>query len=893
MHSADSQDSCDLLNQTISKTLDDMGSQWSIAAYKSLFKEATAKLYDCYDDGIGIQALLKVRSQNIDLILQHLWQQLPSQCHQSCSLVAVGGYGREEMHPASDIDLLLLLPNNTTTEQQEYLGELVTRLWDIGMDVGHSIRTLDECIDEAKADLTVITNLIESRLLSGNQDLFEQLHQAIEPSNLWNSLDFFRAKREEQQQRYEKYQDKVYQVEPNLKEGYGGLRDIQTLKWIILRQYGEISQQKLEQLDLLTIQECGSLVEHRNFIWQIRFILHKISGKKEDRLLFHYQQELTKAYYKLEQVSNADIERFMQHYYRTITELGRLIELLQNLLEAELLEPNPPAITTLNEDFELINQFLNLKTPEKLPQQPELLLSIFLNLQAQNECVCISPSTVRLIRENLHLIDDDFRKKPRCHQLFIEILKQPHNTTKALRAMNRHGVLAAYIPAFKSIVGLMQFDLYHAYTVDEHTLHVFRNLRRYSTDIGRKELPLCGQIYDSIEKKELLYLAGLFHDIAKGRGGNHSELGAVDAYDFCRLHGFDHEDSSLVSWLVQKHLLISGYIQKKDLNDIDVIKEFIGQLSDLKQLNFLILLTVADIRGTNMKLWTEWKHTLIRQLYFNVKSYWQNSHQKEKANHNNEIIQQKLDHAEHILAKENIPEQHYLAFWKTMDENYFSQNTATDITWHSIEIAKNTQQNPLIRLRQSNSRNSTMLFIYTDNQSGLFSRISMVFEQNNINIVRAKISTSKDNKLLNTYVLLNNENRPIVTPTDQEHLVERLHNMITTRQVFDVYKANYPSNKHLKQFVVPTSIHFSQTHTEQTLLEIKTKDKPGILAKISQVLHQHDLQIHEAWINTLEEQVQDAFYVTRENGHPVSDEKTQSEVRQDLLKMLDETLIKS
>lgn len=884
MHTINDAQTKKQLNQELIHQLNAIGRQWSISAYKSLLESATQSLYEHYDEGLGIEELLKIRSQSIDLILEHLWQQSPESCHLSCSLIAVGGYGREEMHPASDIDLLILISEDLPIEQQEQLGLFITHLWDIGVEVGHSIRTLNECIDEAKADLTVITNLIESRFLTGSAELFKQLQQAISPNNLWNSIDFFHAKLEEQQQRYNKYLDNVYQVEPNLKEGYGGLRDIQTLKWIIQRHYGEINQQTLKQLDLLTTHEYDSLVEHRNFLWRIRFLLHKMSGKKEDRLLFHYQQELTKAFYQRDNIQNADIERFMQSYYRTITELGRLIELLQNLLKASLLEKKPPLIVNINKDFELVNHFINLRTPEKLPQQPELLLSIFLHLQAQNKCVCISPNTVRLIRENLYLINEDFRQNPRCQALFIDILKQPHNTTKALRAMNRHGILATYIPAFKKIVGLMQFDLYHAYTVDEHTLHVFRNLRRYSTDIGKKELPLCGQIFDLIEKKELLYLAGLFHDIAKGRGGDHSKLGAIDAYDFCRLHGFNREDSTLVSWLVQQHLLISAYIQKKDINDIDVINEFINDINSLNHLNYLVLLTIADIRGTNMKLWTEWKHTLIRQLYFNAKRYWKSNIEDTQ---NKSLIQQKLDHAKQILAKENIPTHKYLTFWQTMDENYFSQNTATDITWHAKQIATANGQTPLICLRQSNSRNSTMLFIYTKNRIGLFSRISMIFEQNNINIIRAKVSTSKNNMVLNTYVLLNKDNQPIVTLTDQEYLIERLHNTFKTETLPNVYEASYPAKKQLKQFMVPTHIKFNLTHNNQTLLEIKAKDHPGILSKISQVLHQYNLQIHEAWINTLEEQVQDAFYITLPNGQPVTDKNIQSAIRRDLIEMIE------
>jgi [protein-PII] uridylyltransferase len=872
------------LNQSL---LDNLSKDASLEELKAHLHQATEALYAAFDDGTKITLLLQIRSRTIDIVLQTLWEQIITDVS-TATLVAVGGYGRQEMHPASDIDLLILLKDTPTDAEINQLSEFLTRLWDIGLEVGHSIRTLQECVDEAEADLTVITNLIESRYLSGSAQGYQALQVAIKPENIWPANAFFKAKLEELNERYKKFGDTAYRVEPNLKEGPGGLRDIQTIRWIILRYFGTLSITELQHHNLLTHKEYKCLLRDQELLWRIRFLLHRITGKKEDRLMFHYQQELAKAFSKANEPSNKQIEHFMQRYYQAITRLRSLTELLKNLLIAKFLDEYPGQVIPVDHHFELINNHLRLKSADLFEKKPELLLEIFLVLQSTPDTQTISPSTARLIRQNLHLIDrDEYRQNPICQAIFIRILKQPEGITNALRKMNTYGVLSAYIPAFKGIVGLMQFDLYHAYTVDEHTLHLLRNLRRNMTDKGAKELPLCHRIQTQLEKPELLYLAGLFHDIAKGRNGDHSVLGAVDAYDFCRSHQLSRKDATLVSWLVQQHLLISGFIQKKDINDIDVIAEFANYVVDSERLDYLYLLTIADIRATNMKLWTEWKHTLMKQLYFSTKHYLESEASALRSTE--QINSQKLEFAYQELDKANIPENTYKTFWEQFDKNYFTQNTAHSIAWHATEILSNRHEPsdnelPIICLRQNTSNNGTMVFVYAKDTLGLFTKIAMTLEQGNYNTLQAKASTTRNGKALYTFMLLDQLNQPISNIMDQQRLLDRLQENIAKPLVLK--KANYPSTKRLEQFNVPTEITFEQDNKMQkTIMEVKTKDAPGILSKISQVIYKENLFIHDAWINTLEEQVQDAFYLTDVDGNML-DASHQQQTREALMQIL-------
>lgn len=849
---------------------------------KTALKQSNEQLYTTYQQGTEIITLLEARSELIDYVLCHFWQHYQLETEEFASLIAVGGYGRKEMHPASDIDLLILLPSNPDEACQERLSEFVTLLWDIGLDIGHSVRSIEECLEEAKNDLTVITNLIESRFLIGNEESYHTLQMGISSDKLWSSQAFLLAKLDEQESRYQKYGNTAYRVEPNLKEGPGGLRDIQVIMWVIQRHYGELSVKQLKAHGLLTDDEYEELTMNHDFLWEIRFVLHTLSQRKEDRLLFQHQQQLAKSFGHTDNTANKAVEAFMMQYYRTITSLDRLTTLLLNLLRDKILNQKKTLPCVINEKYEEKSGLIAIRDMQLFNKRPHSLLEIFLILQVTPQATGITPNTVRSIRQNLHRIDDDFRNSDDSKSIFIEIMRQQKGVTLALKQMNRYGVLAAYIPAFQGIVGRMQFDLYHAFTVDDHTLHVIRNVRRYSTKEGKKELSFCSELFNTLEKNELLYLAALFHDIAKGRGGDHANLGAVDAYDFCRSHHLNEHDASIVSWLVKKHLLLSIVVQKKDISDPDVINEFAELVGTTQRLTYLYLLTVADIRGTNLKLWTSWKHSLLKQFYHSVRYALQNKQE------NPDVIKKKKQkekqaEALSILLKRGFTQESCEKIWESYGDNYFSQYRLRTICWHTSSLLSSPKI-PIVELHQ-NSQKSTTLFIYQKDDPQLFIRIVATLEQLNINTVEAKITSNNKGFDLYTLSLLDANGEPISQENDQENLIQRMTRNIQTETILDTSTQRMP--RELKYLDVPTNIQFSQNlKKSSTILEIETGDRPGLLSLIGKALYRQGVQIHDAKISTLQEQVQDVFQITDLDNLPITDKNKLSEIKNEVRNVL-------
>ncbi|MGD9299513.1 MAG: [protein-PII] uridylyltransferase, partial [Thiohalocapsa sp.] len=586
-----------------------------IAAYKAELAEARAALLARYERGEPVTELVGRWSHDIDRLITAAWQRFMPET-ESAAVVAVGGYGRAELHPSSDIDLLILVGDDAAGRLGEVIGSLVIFLWDIGLEIGHSVRTVNQCRDEAADDITVVTNMLEARFINGDAALFDRMRAAIGPDSIWPSEAFFAAKREEQRKRRRKYGDTAYNLEPNIKENPGGLRDIQMIAWVTKRHFGADNLHQLVDQGFLTETEYLALREGQALLWRIRFALHRLTGRREDRLLFDYQRTLADEFGFMDQGDNLAVEQFMQQYYRAVMELNRLNEMLMQLFQEAILlhdQIGPPV--PINKRFQLRSGYLEVTHPQVFARFPFALLEVFLVLQQHPEVQGVRASTIRLIREHRHRIDDDFREDVRARSLFMEILRQPRGVTAALRRMNSYGVLAAYIPAFANIVGRMQYDLFHVYTVDEHTLRLLRNLRRFTILEHNGEFPLCSAIAQRIPKLELLYLAGLFHDIAKGRGGDHSLLGAREAWDFCQLHYLSEYDSRLVAWLVEHHLLMSMTAQRKDIADPLVVQTFAEQVTDPNRLDYLYLLTVADSRATNPKRWNSWKNALLRDLY--------------------------------------------------------------------------------------------------------------------------------------------------------------------------------------------------------------------------------------------------------------------------------------
>lgn len=847
-----------------------------IADYAQAIRDARLRLGEAFHAGQDIRTLLNDHSEFIDLLLKHLWEANGIPQHHRATLIAVGGYGRRELHPASDIDLLILLNEPPNEECRERLSTFITLLWDIGLDVGHSVRTFDECLETARDDLSVITNLIESRYLAGNESLFFALRDATHPTRMWSSRDFFLAKLEERQKRHQKFGDTSHRVEPNLKEGRGGLRDIHTISWVTQREYGTFSLQELYENRLLEYDEFETLREGRQFLWRIRFALHALAKRKEDRLLFDYQRNLAHTFGYTDDTNNAAVEAFMQRYYRTITELERLADMLMGIFRERILTLHPPPPEMLGEWYEKRGNLISVNSPDVFVLYPTALLEIFLLLQMTPGVTGLTPSTTRLIRNNLHRIDASFRQQARHRQVFIQILRQPKGITFVMRLMNRYGILAAYIPAFANIVGRMQYDLFHMYTVDEHTLFVVRNLRRYSTALGAQELPLCAEVFKTLHSPELLYLAGLFHDIAKGRNGDHSELGAEDAYNFCREHGLNLHEASFVSWLVRNHLLMSMTAQRKDISDPQVIYEFAGLIASQSRLDYLFLLTVADIRGTNPKLWNGWKQALLHELYHSTRKLLSNRTQHSRES--DLLIEEKRHTALEQLLQEGFHEDECRALWDKFGADYHLQHSVETVVWHTSHILTEMPRKPtLIHLRRTVSGSSNVLFVYSKDCDDLFSRVVSSLEQLNLNVVQARIVSTTDGFDLYTLHILGPDNQLIISDVDHQHIIDTLSDNLEGE------KAHRPIHRKpriLRNFDVPTRISFSQQPEKNlTLLEINAGDMPGLLSRLGEAMDGLGIRVHKARINTLGEQAQDIFYVTTQQGGMITDEAQQEQIR--------------
>jgi [protein-PII] uridylyltransferase len=869
-------------------TLIEAPDQHASRLFRETLSGVTTALYESSDQGVPVSHLLVARSRVVDLLLGCAWQRfMPDP--EAAALVAVGGYGRQELHPKSDVDLLVLVDDGHLDGLAATLTDLVTFLWDIGVELGHSVRTIGECVDEARKDVTVMTNLLEARLIVGRTSLFEQARQAIGPDHIWPSEAFFAAKCKEQLARWKKYGDTAYNLEPNIKENPGGLRDIQMIGWVTKRHFGADSLHELVEHGFLTEPEYLALIEGQALLWRIRFALHRLTGRREDRLLFDYQRTLADAFGYTDQAANLAVEQFMQQYYRAVMELNRLNEMLLQLFqEAILLHDRIGPPQPINKRFQSRSGYLEVTHPRVFARSPFALLEVFHLLQLHPELKGIRASTIRLIRENRHRIDDDFREDVRSRSLFMEILRHPTGLTHSLRRMNRYGVLACYIPAFANIVGRMQYDLFHVYTVDEHTLRVLRNLRRFQVSEHDHEFPLCSAIARRIPKLELLYLAGLFHDIAKGRGGDHSLIGARDAWDFCQLHYLSEFDSRLVAWLVENHLVMSMTAQRKDITDPAVIQEFAAHIGDLARLDYLYLLTVADVRGTNPKRWSSWKDALLRELYQSTRRALDRGLDNPQAQ--DLLIEQKQSEAMRLLAREGIDAEECRNLWFRFSVDFFAPSTPEEIAWQTQRILQTTADAlPLVDIRPVPSRGCSEILIYAHDQANLFVRITALLDQRALNVVDARIMTTANGMALNIFRALTPDHHAIEPGETTDALIEQLREELRDLSSDEV-RVTRRLPRQNRYFPIETRISFGEdTGNRRTMMRLTTLDRPGLLAEIGAVFEQCDIRLQSAKIATVGAEVDDVFFITTADAAPITCETALACLRREIRHRLEQS----
>ena len=845
---------------------------------KQAIKQHNSYLKDAFSPQKPILDFLLAKSHFIDKSLDIIWNQYIINNTENFALIAVGGYGRQEMFPYSDIDILVLFHDDTSESDKQQLSDFCTFLWDTGLKLGLSVRSTSECIQATDEDQTILTNLMESRHLTGNEALTIDLNKQISSRKSWSSEDFYNAKIEEQQLRYTKFHNTAYNLEPNIKEGPGGLRDLQILAWVFKHHYQCTSLQELAQHDFLPQSEYVELFSAQELLWKIRFALHLQTGRCEDRLLFDFQRDIATLFGFTEHKNNAGVEQFMQHYFKTVMQLERLNETLLQLFNERCLPHDGKAYQaqTINNNFDSIAGYIAAKSVNIFQTQPRALFEIFLIMQKIPAIKGVRATTIRLIRSNLHLIDDNFRQDPLVRELFIEILRQPRGITHVLRRMNRYGILAAYLPSFDNIVARMQYDLFHIYTVDEHTLFVIRNLRRFSLTKHNKELPFCNDIFLLIPKPHILYIAGLFHDIAKGKKGNHADLGAEIAQQFCLDHKISEHDTKLIFWLVKNHLEMSTTAQRKDISDPDVIHEFAEKVGKTEYLNYLYLLTVADIRATNPKLWTSWKDSLLKELYITTINALRRGLQN-PINQQDTIKETKAEtHKE--LIKKGLSSTSIEKAWQHISPDYFLRFYPDEIIWHTIAINSCSKKDlPLILLRPQNQRGSAEVFIYAHYQQEdfIFSRTTAALDKLGLTILDARIITSQNRYVLNSFQVLEQSREPISELRRELHICTILKQQLQAHP--DTQQQNlHPHSRQAEYFPIRTKAHFQQDpQNRYNILQLITTDHPGLLSKMGQLFREHNFNIISAKISTIGSRAEDIFFLSTQDEQLINLEQQQ------------------
>ena len=858
----------------------------TVSDLRQALGHASDDLIARFEDGQPVTDLVRLRASLVDRVLLCLWREHAGPLHDSAAMVAVGGYGRGELHPCSDVDIMLLVGNKLPADGEQLLSSFLTSLWDIGLDIGHSVRTVKQCQQEAEADITVATTLIEARLLHGPEPLFEAMKDAVSADRLWSSAEFFEAKRREQIARHHRYDDTAYKLEPNVKSSPGGLRDIQMIGWVAKRHFGVRTLDELVQHNFLTPGQLQMLNDGQAFLWRVRFGLHVLTGRREDRLLFDHQTKLAKMLGYEDATYTLAVEQLMQRYYRTVMDLSRVNEMLLQLFEEAILMDPKAEPAALNERFQVKNGFLQTTHDQVFQRNPSALLEMFHLLQQHPDIRGVSAFTIGLVKRNLHLIDEEFRQNPRNHRLFLNILRASSGVTKELRRMNLYGVLGLYIPSFGRIVGRMQYDLFHLYTVDEHTLFVVSNLRRFALSRFDHEFPHCSPLMQSFDKPEIVYLAGLFHDIAKGRGGDHSVLGAVDAEAFCLEHGLSQYEARTVAWLVRHHLLLSSTAQKKDIGDPDVINAFAALVGDKTHLDYLYVLTVADVRGTNPNLWNSWKATLFRDLYELTARALRSG--LENPIDRDQLIFEKQSAARALLESATVSQKKIRDIWSLLTDDYFLRHRSEEIAWHTEVLADSDidSEHGFLDVRLQPDADGIQAVFYTPRKKRTFAHVTAVLDELGMTIVDARIVPIANGYSIDTYIFMEYD-KGVHVDESRMSKIRRTLTRVLTAPDDQAAPVTRRAPRQVRMFDTKTAIDFTRDQAKQrTVMELVTGDRPGLLSDVGRVFVEMGIDIDTAKILTIGERAEDVFYISNVSGEALSD-KICAELRQRLIESLD------
>jgi len=851
---------------------------------RAALNEGQTRIETAFRNSAPIGRLVKARAELVDTVLYHVWATLVTTGN-AC-MVAVGGYGRSELLPRSDIDLLILYRDGMLDEIGPSLEAFLTYLWDLGLEIGHSVRSPNECTELASDDLTIMTNLMESRTLAGDPALFATMRAATSAEHIWSSADFFSAKVDEQNTRHARFDETAYKLEPNVKESPGGLRDIQTIAWVAKRQFSTQTLDGLVEYGFLSRREFSELHRGQAFLWRVRFALHMLTQRNENRLLFDHQIQIAQLLGYNDEENTLAVERFMQRYYRNIKGLSALNDILLQLFSEAILhreyneKPRP-----INDRFQARHGFIEVVSDDVFLETPSALLEIFYLMETRTGLSGIRAHTLRLMRRDRRLIGESFRNSLLCRRFFTEILRQRSGVTRALRRMNRYGILGRYLPSFGKIIGRMQYDLFHTLTVDEHTLFVVRNMRRLVLPRFNHELPFASELMQALNKPQILYIAGLIHDIAKGRGGDHSELGAIDAREFCETHGISSDDTDLVCWLVRRHLLMSMTAQRRDINDVLVVNEFAREVGSRERLDRLFILTVCDIRATNPNLWNSWKESLLLDLYSNTRRALERG--LDDPLNRDELVAETRSAAAALLTRAKINTPRFQTVWARFDPEYFLRHSPEEVARQTQAIVEHgDNKQPLVSVTHIKDQGTT-LFVYSRDRDYLFGVTTGVLAQLGLSVLDARINTTNDDYTLDTYVIAEEDAEPVTQAYRIDEVEHALSEAIADPLVESVDVTRRPSRRN-KYFNVPTQIYFTQaTERDCTVMEIMTADRPGLLSIIGDVFHRCGILIETAKIATIGERAEDVFFITDRQQDAITDEGFLKDLRTTMIAELD------
>lgn len=841
---------------------------------RSEIAAARQALRDAYLARPNPAQLLKRHARLVDRTVKSVWSRAGLRA--GAALVATGGYGRRELYPSSDIDLLVLLAAEPGEAERASIERLIGMLWDIGLEIAQSVRTVEGCLDAASSDITVRTTLLEARYLAGSRTLYRRLEASLQAA--CDPLRFFEAKKLEQEQRHAKHHDSPYSLEPNLKEAPGGLRDLHVVQWIARACAIGRDWSDLVAHGLIERGEARQLARHQALLQDLRIRLHYLAGRREDRIVFDFQSALAEQLGELETAERRASEAMMQRYYRTakaVTQLNTIV--LQNL-GARLL-PQPDEVPmALNERFQIRGELLEAVDERLFERQPTAVLESFLLLMQHQRLRGMTAPTLRALWRGRFLIDAKFRKDPLARLLFVHMLQQPRGIVHEFRRMNQYGILGRYLPEFGRIVGQMQHDLFHVYTVDQHILMVVRNLRRFTMPEFAHEFPLCSELMSGFERRWLLYVAALYHDIAKGRGGDHSRLGTIDVRTFSRNHGLSGEDRELVEFLVEQHLAMSQVAQKQDVHDPEVVRAFAERVGTERRLVALYLFTVADVRGTSPKVWNAWKAKLLEDLFRATRRVLTGAPLARDA-----ALAEKQAEASRLLRLYALSDGVEQRLWAQLDTAYFLRHDAQEIAWQTRNLHYRVDAaRAVVKARLAPFGEGLQVMIYCRDREALFARICGYFERSAFNIVEAKVHTTRNGYALDTFVVMGQGRgahyRDLISMIESE-LVDEVESQAPLAP-----PRGGRLSRRVRHFPISPVVDIRPDERgAYQVLSMVASDRPGLLYGVARTLARYGISLQSARINTLGDRAEDVLLIA---GAALGNAKTVLQLEQDLLKEL-------